>query len=150
MEADTPKKSPVMLIVGLLIAVGGFYLFMNSALDGGTYFLKVEEATAATLKPGRPIRVKGDVALGTYRHADGTTIHAFTIEGGGQSIPIYYDGPMPDVFAEGREVVVEGAIREDGTLIASEVTAKCPSKYEAGVSEDAKKQLGLEPPTKTQ
>lgn len=135
-----------MMIVGLLIGVGAFYMFMNSALDGGTYFLKVEEATAATLEPGRPIRVKGDVALGTYRHADGTTIHAFTIEGGGQSIPIYYDGPMPDVFAEGREVVVEGSIREDGTLVASEVTAKCPSKYEAGVSEDAKKQLGLGSP----
>ncbi len=148
MEPDRPRKSPIMMIVGLLIAVGGFYLFMNSALDGGTYFLKVEEATAATLKPGRPLRVKGNVALGTYRHSDGTTIHAFTIEGGAHSIPIYYDGPMPDVFAEGREVVVEGAIREDGVLVASEVTAKCPSKYEGGVSEEAKKQLGIESPSK--
>lgn len=148
MEPEAPKRSQIGWIIGLLIAVGAFYMFMNSALDGGTYFLKVEEATAATLKPGRPLRVKGNVAPGTYKHAEGTTIHAFTIQGGPHAIPIYYDGPMPDVFAEGREVVVEGAIRQDGTLVATEVTAKCPSKYEGGISDEAKKQLGLESPPK--
>ena len=54
---------------------------------------------------------------------------------------MYYKGPIPDVFSEGREVVVEGLKGKDGVLIAKEVTAKCPSKYEGGMSEQARERL---------
>jgi len=134
-DSDTAKRDlfkRMRLVVGLLGVVGVFYVFMGSATQGGQWFMEVDEAVAATnISPDRPIRVKGDVVVGSYVHVDGTTEHRFSI-GGKDSMQVYYNGPMPDVFAEGREVVVEGLKRSDGVLEATEVIAKCPSKYEGG------------------
>ena len=44
-------------------------------------------------------------------------------------MPVAYDGILPDMFAEGREVVVEGRFQEDG-LAARQIMTSCPSKYE--------------------
>lgn len=131
------------LVVGLVVVVGLFYVFMGSATEGGQWFLEVDEAVASTTIPtDRPIRVKGNVAAGSYQTTEGTTMHRFAIVGKTESaMPVVYDGAMPDVFAEGREVVVEGIRKADGTLVATEVIAKCPSKYEGGMSPEARKHL---------
>ena len=139
------------LVVALVAVVGLFYVFMGSATEGGQWFMEVDEAVASTTIPvDRPIRVKGNVAAGSYRTTEGTTVHHFAIVGQTEAaMPVVYDGAMPDVFAEGREVVVEGVRKADGTLVATEVIAKCPSKYEGGLSPEAREQLeatGQEPP----
>ena len=134
------KSKRLRMVVGLLAVVGLFYVFMGSATQGGSWFMEVDQAVAATVAPDRPIRVKGDVLVGSYVHTEGTTEHRFSIAGK-HTMPVYYNGPMPDVFAEGREVVVEGFKRADGTLEATEVIAKCPSKYEGGLSPEAREQL---------
>ncbi|MCB9527113.1 MAG: cytochrome c maturation protein CcmE [bacterium] len=134
-----------IMVVGLLAVVGLLYLFVGSATEGGQWFMEVDEAVASTaVSPDRPIRVKGNVVAGTYKTAEGSTEHRFSIAAakGEAAMPVYYDGPMPDVFAEGREVVVEGFRRADGTLEATEVIAKCPSKYEGGLSPEAREALG--------
>ena len=142
MEEARRKKTSYRWVVFLLVGVAGFYVFISSAMEGGAYFLEVDEAIAADLPIEKRIRVKGTVVVGTYQNPKGTTEHRFSIEGGGkQAMSVYYKGPLPDVFTEGREVVVEGLRGNDGTLIAKEVTAKCPSKYEGGMSDQARERL---------
>ncbi|MEE2786029.1 MAG: cytochrome c maturation protein CcmE [Myxococcota bacterium] len=142
MEEQTKKKGSLRWVVFLLVGVAGFYVFISSAMEGGAYFLEVDEALAAKLPPQKRIRVKGTVVQGTYVNPTGTTEHKFAIESGGnQAMNIYYKGPLPDVFSEGREVVVEGLRGNDGVLVAKEVTAKCPSKYEGGMSDQARQRL---------
>lgn len=133
----------VRLVVALLAVVALFYVFMGSATQGGQWFMEVDQAVASTaIPPDRPIRVKGNVAAGSYKHSEGSTEHRFAIAGATEAaMPVVYNGAMPDVFAEGREVVVEGYRRADGTLEATEVIAKCPSKYEGGLSPEARKHL---------
>ena len=47
-------------------------------------------------------------------------------------MPVYYrGGPVPDIFGEEVQVVVEGKVGPDGTFQASTLLAKCPSKFEA-------------------
>lgn len=48
----------------------------------------------------------------------------------GRSVPVLYRGSVPDQFKPGRELVVEGHLR-NGTFVASPGTmiTKCPSKY---------------------
>lgn len=41
----------------------------------------------------------------------------------------YEDLDVPDLFADGAEVVVEGGFR-DGVFMATRILAKCPSKYQ--------------------
>jgi cytochrome c-type biogenesis protein CcmE len=45
-------------------------------------------------------------------------------------VPVSYTGTVPDLFRTGREVVVEGSLR-NGTFVAKPGTlsTKCPSKY---------------------
>ncbi len=144
-SSDQPsKKSRLRLIVALLVMVGGFYLVVDSMMEGGAYFFTVDEAVASPLAQKKLIRVKGIVALGSWKHPEGNSIHDFTVQGTDHEMKVHFEGPIPDVFKEGAEVVATGRY-QDGVLEATEVTAKCPSKYEEGqLSEGARERVGLE------
>lgn len=45
-------------------------------------------------------------------------------------VPVVYEGIKPDMFAVGRDVILDGDIRS-GTFYASKLLTQCPSKYEA-------------------
>ena len=46
------------------------------------------------------------------------------------SVPVVYKGSVPDLFKTGREVVVDGKLR-NGVFVAvpNSLVTKCPSKY---------------------
>ena len=147
--AANPSRGSSRLVIGLLLFVGAFYLMVNSMMSGGAYFLTVDEVQAAQqkgyLKPTRKVRVKGKVVHGTYQNEVGTSEHRFEVQGEQHHIKVYYKGAIPDVFKEGGEVVATGHFTSEGMLTATEVTAKCPSKYEQdNISSEARKQMGLE------
>ncbi len=50
-------------------------------------------------------------------------------------VPVHYQGIVPDMFAEGRDVVVEGVYTPEQNLVASTIMTSCPSKYEPEISE---------------
>lgn len=137
-------------IIGLLFIVSAFYLMVNSMMDGGAYFLTVDEVQAkqqqGILKPGRKVRIKGLVAHGSHQNTAGSSEHRFMIEGelDTSKVSVYFKGAIPDVFKEGGEVVATGMFDEKQVLIATEVTAKCPSKYEQdSISPETRKQMGI-------
>ena len=81
------------------------------------------------------LRVAGKVSSGLpidYQHEPYAQL-SFGIEdpgtGGGGLIPVVYKGVRPDMFAVGRDIIVDGEFK-DGTLVASRVLTQCPSKYE--------------------
>jgi cytochrome c-type biogenesis protein CcmE len=50
----------------------------------------------------------------------------------GPTVPVVYTGSVPDLFASGRDIVVDGTL-QNGTFVATPGTmvTKCPSKYTA-------------------
>ncbi|MCB9029450.1 MAG: cytochrome c maturation protein CcmE [Deltaproteobacteria bacterium] len=46
-----------------------------------------------------------------------------------KSIPVVYHGLKPDMFAGGRDVIIDGELKS-GVLQASSLLTQCPSKYE--------------------
>jgi cytochrome c-type biogenesis protein CcmE len=50
----------------------------------------------------------------------------------GTTVRVVYTGSVPDLFASGRDIVVDGKL-EKGTFVAAPGTmvTKCPSKYSA-------------------
>ena len=75
------------------------------------------------------------VAIGSLQSEPKTFLHRFTLTGSEQSqstvsLPVTYQGTVPDAFKEGIEVVVEGKYN-NGTFWASNILTKCPSKYES-------------------
>jgi cytochrome c-type biogenesis protein CcmE len=135
MDMEKRKRFPGLLL-GVVVLAAGFYALVASSA-GEPYFLTVDEAHAAgQALMDRPVRIKGNAVTGSY-HQDGA-VHAFQIRGeSGQVLDVRYDGnQLPDTFGMamqgGREIVAEGRFGKDGALDATEVVAKCPSKYENG------------------
>lgn len=80
------------------------------------------------------IRVAGKVSANEISYAVEPRIELrFSVEdpgtGGEKSIPVFYPGIKPDMFAVGRDVIIDGDFKS-GTLIASKLQTQCPSKYE--------------------
>ena len=116
------------LIVVLAIAYLGYLGFQNSA----TYYYTVGELTA---QPGpvngESIRVNGLVADGSVEQDIKERILRFTIVDaeGENSLPVVYQGVVPDTFKTGSDVVVEGYLNSAGVFHANNILAKCPSRY---------------------
>jgi cytochrome c-type biogenesis protein CcmE len=53
-----------------------------------------------------------------------------------QQVTVLYKGSVPDLFRTGRDVVVTGTQRADGTFVTTpgSMITKCPSKYQAADS----------------
>ena len=55
----------------------------------------------------------------------------FHITDGTVNYPVIFKGLPPDTFTDSVEVVVEGRLQKDGVIHATNVLAKCGSRYEA-------------------
>jgi len=55
---------------------------------------------------------------------------SFTITDGETTLPVVYQGVVPDTFKAGTDIVVEGKSDRQGVFHASKLITKCPSKYE--------------------
>ncbi|PRP98321.1 cytochrome c-type biogenesis protein CcmE [Enhygromyxa salina] len=79
----------------------------------------------------REFKVHGNVVEGTLSQDDDDDTYHFVIEFKGKRLKVVYDNLLPDTFVEGGEVVLTGHLDPDSMVIrSSEMTAKCPSKYE--------------------
>ena len=140
------RAGRVRLIIGLIVLIGAFYMVVDSMFTGGTYYLTVDEALVD--RPdleGRLIRVKGIVKKGSYQVQADPLDHRFALEHGGAVVQIDYHGAMPDIFSEGIEVVAEGKLDGPNRLKATEIVARCPSKYEADEMPEMMKSGGKPP-----
>lgn len=118
----------IVLAVGVLVARG--------AKNSMVYYITVTELAA---KPAGAdlagLRVTGTVVPGTIERNDLTL--RFHMTDGESNLPVVYEGVVPDTFAEEGEVVVEGGLGSDQTFRANHLMAKCPSKYDAEIDEEA-------------
>lgn len=128
-----PWLNPKLLIVGavLLAAVG--VLIFNAMGSSMAYFQTVGELNASGKGlDGEQIRVGGGVQPGSIKERALSDELRFTITDGTNTLPVVYDGVVPDIFQEDVEVVAEGTIGPDGTLVATKLLTKCPSRFDDG------------------
>ena len=112
-----------LAIVGLI----GF------SISGATaYYRTPAEMKAGSYRANQRIRVAGVVTKDTIAHNGALT--SFTIEDGKATLPITTAALLPDTFTAGVTVVAEGSMTAGGVFTATDVLAKCPSKFSAKVS----------------
>jgi cytochrome c-type biogenesis protein CcmE len=121
-------------LIGLGIA--GTMAFMLVVGTSSTSSLAYYVTVAEFNKNGEPqghFRVNGKVAAGSIERVTGGRQVRFTIvdADGGATLPVDYTGIIPDTFVDRADVVVEGRRRADGVFEATNLLAKCPSKYES-------------------
>ena len=143
---------------GIQIAIGGVLLASLLGWYGATrisegsfaYYQTLEEFAAAGSDANRAVRVHGYVSDGSIERdvdakqvsflVQSTPPHADD-EGGSMMRVVYASLETPDLFKDGAEVVVEGrlhpAANGGATFHATNVLAKCPSKFEGQEPPDA-------------
>jgi cytochrome c-type biogenesis protein CcmE len=132
----TPHRNATrwkLLAAVVTILLGAAYLVTTSMQTSAVYYLTVTELKerAQTIQT-QSVRVAGKVAPGSVEKIDGGLALRFIVQDDGGSFPVYYSGaPVPDIFGEDVEVVVEGKLQPDGTFMANTLLAKCASKFEA-------------------
>src|SRR5215210_7082993 len=127
---DPSRKRKVRFVVALSVA-----LLLAGALAYTSFSASSEARTPSELlsaaKPGRTYQLTGKVEPGYTRQ--GTVTH-FRVRdrAGTRSVPVTYEGTLPDPFREGREVIVD--VRKQGDVFVGEkdsLVTKCPSKFTA-------------------
>jgi len=132
-----PKKGSPALLVGLLVMGGALAaLFLFGFKEAAIYALPADQVVArATELEGRRLRVEGELVPGTLVKRDAPCEYRFVIKASGKELPIRYaQCVIPDTFRDrpegGVQVTVEGALAKQGGLEATQVMAKCSSKYD--------------------
>lgn len=136
-------KKQSRFVAGAMVLVGVVgYLAVTGMKDSMMYYYTPDELSAkVTADPSvRDLGAKmgGRVVPGSVQYDPRTLDLRFTIVdivSGRTTYPVHHNGPLPDTFEEGRDVVVEGKLAADGTFQATTVLTKCGSRYEA-VEED--------------
>ena len=134
-------------LVGVVLMVGPVgYLMYTGIRETSTYYLTLEEflpQKEALANAG--VRVAGRVRSGSVDWNPKNLRLSFTMIGfdhNGQpadapGLAVRYQGVLPDMFAEERDVIVEGQYAPGAdTLQATTVMTSCPSKYEAELEQD--------------
>lgn len=141
------------LAITAAVAVAGVAFFVKSTLGHTTHYKMVDELMAGDLSQwkDKEIKVHGWVLAGSIRDeiVKQETQRTFVLQKAGKKIRVFFTGPVPDTFKDQSEVVATGHITPATqltelaasldvpleadlayVLVAKELQAKCPSKYE--------------------
>ena len=136
------KKQRKFLIGGVTVAGLVGYLMVTGMQDSMVYYHTPTELLAkSSADPSYGdvgVKVGGRVVPGSVTFDQRTLDLRFTlvdIEQPGTTFPVHYQGPLPDTFQEGSDVVVEGRYTPGGGFEATTVLTKCGSRYEAGAED---------------
>lgn len=124
------RHKRIALILGGLAALGLIAAFVLNALnDNMAFFYSPTDVKDGKAPQNKIFRIGGLVQNGSIqRQADGVTIR-FVVTDTAHDIPVLYKGILPDLFQEGKGVVAQGKLGEDGMFSASEVLAKHDENY---------------------
>lgn len=117
-------------------------LLLYSARGHTSHYKMVDEVMVAWGSwVAKPLKVHGFVEPGSIdeKVVDQETVRTFVLEHKGKRIKVRNKGPKPDSFKDKSEVVAEGKIVEENgepVLVATNLMAKCPSKYEGAPKDE--------------
>ncbi len=127
-------KAKFLIGAGFVVVTVGF-LMAEGIRDTGVYFLLPSELAERAAQDSSiydvGIRLGGTVVNGSIHRDVAAQILSFEVTDGNATFPVLYRGLAPDTFADDVEVVVEGRLSPGGTVQATNVLAKCGSRYEA-------------------
>jgi cytochrome c-type biogenesis protein CcmE len=137
----TRKQRRLVLIGSALGVVAIALALVLSALrDSIVFFNSPTDVVARHVAPGTRIRLGGLVKPGSVVRGENLAVR-FEVTDGENSLPVSYQGILPDLFREGQGVVTEGMV-EPGSFKADSVLAKHDEKYMPKEVADALKRTG--------
>ena len=126
----TPRRQRLLtvalVLTGVALAVG---LALQAFEENLLFFYSPSEVLAGEAPEGRTFRLGGMVTDGSMYREPGALEVRFTVTDLQNSLTVYYEGILPDLFREGQGVIAYGTLQPDGSFRAEEVLAKHDENY---------------------
>jgi cytochrome c-type biogenesis protein CcmE len=116
-------------------------LVLGALKDSIFFFNSPTDVVERHVNPGARIRIGGLVKEGSVTRGESLAVR-FEVTDGKSTVPVSYQGLLPDLFREGQGVVAEGALDAAGTFRADSVLAKHDETYMPKEVADALKKQG--------
>jgi cytochrome c-type biogenesis protein CcmE len=124
----TPRRKRFALILGGLMVLAAAAAFVLNAFQSNlVFFFTPSQVLKGEAPVNKTFRIGGMVKTGSLQR-DGTEVR-FVVTDTAQDITVRYTGLLPDLFKEGKGVVAQGKINEQGVMMAAEVLAKHDENY---------------------
>jgi len=129
MPVDPQRKRKIRLVVALSVAVLLAVALVYTSFSAATGAKEPSELLSAA--PGTSAQLTGKVVQGSIkRDGNGIAFRVVDRDGKGESLPVTYEGAVPDPFRGGREIVLTGTVESSGFVGEPEtLITKCPSKF---------------------
>jgi cytochrome c-type biogenesis protein CcmE len=130
-----------LLFAGLLVVAAAAIvaLVTNAFRSNLVFFFSPSQVAAHEAPTGRTFRLGGLVEPGSVKR-EGVRVN-FVITDSAKTVPVRYEGVLPDLFKEGKGVVAQGKL-ESGVFVAREVLAKHDENYMPPEAAEALKKAG--------
>jgi cytochrome c-type biogenesis protein CcmE len=125
-------------LAGLGVAVT---LVLNAFRSNLVFFYTPTQIAGGEAPKGKNFRLGGLVVQDSLKRADGVGV-TFVVTDSVKSIPVSFNGILPDLFKEGRGVVAQGSLNESGNFVASDVLAKHDENYMPPEAAEAMRRAG--------
>lgn len=136
------KQRRIQIIALAVVALVGATALIGYAMrDGINFFRSPSEVLAEPPALGEVFRIGGLVVEGSIIRGEGTEV-AFAVTDTNATVPVRYDGILPDLFAEGQGMIALGKM-EGEVFVASEVLAKHDESYMPAEVVEALKEQGV-------
>ena len=143
----TRTKRGLIILGGLATLGVASALVLNAFQDNLVFFFSPSQVATHEAPVNRNFRLGGLVEQGSVQRAnDSTTVH-FVVTDGAKTIPVVYNGLLPDMFREGKGVVAQGRLDKDGVFRADQVLAKHDENYTPKEVADTLKTTAYKEPT---
>ncbi|HLL22452.1 MAG TPA: cytochrome c maturation protein CcmE [Kofleriaceae bacterium] len=148
------KSTLAKIALTAAVSIAGVGFFVKTTMGHTTHYKMVDDLMASgdlAKWKDKEIKVHGWVLAGSIKQevVNQETQRTFVLQKGGKKIRVFSSGPVPDTFKDQSEVVATGEIVEAKTkselakslgvtlegdlthvVVAKDLQAKCPSKYE--------------------
>ncbi|MCW5663539.1 MAG: cytochrome c maturation protein CcmE [Piscinibacter sp.] len=122
-----PRHKRLAIAGGVVVAVAAIATLVLNAFQSNLVFFFSPSQIASNEAPvGRTFRLGGMVEEGSVKR-DGVKV-SFVVTDTAKTVPVVYEGILPDLFKEGKGVVAQGQL-QGGVFVAREVLAKHDENY---------------------
>ncbi len=119
------KRLAIAAGVVLVIAAAAA-LILNAFQSNLVFFFSPTQIESKEAPVNRTFRLGGLVVAGSVKRT-GVAVD-FMVTDTAKSVPVHFEGILPDLFKEGKGVVAQGKL-QDGVFVAKEVLAKHDENY---------------------
>ena len=129
----TPRRKRLLFIGAAVLLAGiALALVLRAFNDNLVFFLTPTQVAQGQAKGKDGVRIGGLVEKGSIQRSPGHDLQVrFVLTDMAHTVPVVYQGVLPDLFVEGKGAVAQGRLGADGQLVASEVLAKHDENYVA-------------------